>query len=443
MATRAFFERDWVTFTGSASVAITIALAVFVTANVFEPLQSRIIVAIFGAAVGVAFFSAWVGATLDGRLPGVVSSAKRDDHISGWSVLLVLASLSVIAGLAAWASQFAGEAALSARISQVIFWAVLSALLITAFAPLPDIQSTPRWAMPIALLGSAASYIDLVLVHAFARSTAIETRSNWLRYGISAGMILACCGLAYSLEPPWGFVPIVWVLLFVVSIFRRWATVEIDRETALRQGQFSGSNMVVGFGRNLRSYVLLSCVGLLLLLPLALRQAYIWSLDLHAPIFEMGDADPDDFTAWVELVGGELAKALPVVDWAEVYEVHAGGRLTMATGSIASHHLIFMTRVIVDFLILGTLLRVSTASAVERAQRRLLFEGALNRLDPFIEAAEFRKLVRRGTAGEWVATQDLLAFPTYDGERLKELAAHPDERISAAAKLLIRRDTVE
>lgn len=103
-----------------------------------------------------------------------------------------------------------------------------------------------------------------------------------------------------------------------------------------------------------------------------------------------------------------------------------------------ARHVIFATRVLVDLVFLAALLQALGISARNAKQRELFNSGSLNRLDPFIEKAELRKLVRRGDDGDWQAIEEEIEkFPAYDAIRLGELSDPSQPKaIQAAAKAL-------
>jgi hypothetical protein len=113
------------------------------------------------------------------------------------------------------------------------------------------------------------------------------------------------------------------------------------------------------------------------------------------------------------------------VDWAEVYDV--GGADEGLVRSAIAHHFVFATRILVDLVFLAALLQALSISARNATQRGLFYEGQLDRLDPFLEPREFRKLMRRGEKGLLEPDPERVAtFPTYDPIRLSELAGDDD-----------------
>jgi hypothetical protein len=217
-----------------------------------------------------------------------------------------------------------------------------------------------------------------------------------------------------------------------ISMSRRWAWVEDDRELAMLNGRFVGPHLRIGFEQDLRDEAMLSFMSMFFLVPLALRQVEGWQT-----IFNMANGNVNDMLDWIAFFGAELAKAVPFVDWAEIYNVHGSAGIEIGNDPMA-RHVMFSTRVLVDLVFLAALLQALGISARNAKQRELFNGGSLNRLDPFIEKTEFRKLVRRGDDGAWQADEAaVLAFPEYDVIRLGELSDPSQPKaIQVAAKAL-------
>jgi hypothetical protein len=244
--------------------------------------------------------------------------------------------------------------------------------------------------------------------------------------------------MGYWLEPPWGLVPLAWGFLVAIAISRRWAWIETDRELAMLNRRFVCGHLRIGFAQDMRDEALLSFASLLILVPLARRQAQIAALGADFELFNTDMAAARDLSTWVGFFGTELAKAVPFVDWAEVYNV--GGADEGLVRSPIAHHFVFATRILVDLVFLAALLQALSISARNATQRGLFYEGQLDRLDPFLEPREFRKLMRRGDKGALAPDPErVAAFPEYDPIRLSELAGDDDRgRVFRAAVNAVR-----
>lgn len=379
--------------------------------------------AAFGFAAAFGVIAAWVKAVLDQRLPATPLGAPKHAHIGGWSVLLIVAAIGSIVLLAGWAaSGDEEERAINANWGVFVVFSLAALFIVVALAPSWNLQNHVggfgRLIQPlIRPFGRVLSMIDSVLVFTVAGSAGATQRGWGLRYFILFGLLAPCAVLGYFLPAPWGLIPIAWGFLIAVAMSRRWAWVEDDRELAMLNGRFTGDHLRIGFDQDLRDEALLSFMSMFFLAPLALRQMQEWT-----PMFDMGGIDKDNLMAWIAFYGSELAKAVPFVDWAEIYNVHGDAGITIGNDAMAKH-VVFATRVIVDLVFLAALLQALSISARNAKQRDLFTAGTLHRLDPFIERKEFRKLVRRNDRDEWDADVEAIAqFPHYDPIRLGELS---------------------
>lgn len=203
----------------------------------------------------------------------------------------------------------------------------------------------------------------------------------------------------------------------------------------------SKAHIRVGFAQNLRDEALIVFLPMFLLVPLALRQGEILALNNHVELFDLSDnADVHSLSLWLAFYGTELAKAVPFVDWAEVYHVE-GDAPVQATVPLALHT-VFAVRVLIDLVFLAALLQAISSAARDAQQRDLFYrKRAIRHLDPFTEPEAFRALVKRNSDGAWVPNGERFEeFPPYDPDRLVELSASRDERIKRAADYLFDRD---
>lgn len=203
--------------------------------------------------------------------------------------------------------------------------------------------------------------------------------------------------------------------------------------------KFSGSHLRIGFSQDLRDEALLSFMSMFFLVPLALQQFQSWTAQTATPLFYTDPAVRLGLLDWIGYYGTELAKAVPFVDWAEIYQVE--GVAPIEARSAMARHAVFATRVLVDLVFLAALLQALSISARNAKQMDLFWAGTLDRLDPFVEPREFRKLLRKSSDGSWETDESALAkFPKYDGLRLAELSDPLHHPIDIAAKALRRRD---
>lgn len=400
--------------------------------------------AMFIGACALAVAASWVKGIFDKRLPARIGGEPRHAHISGWTFVWIVMVASVIVALATWASQSdTNRAVINTDWGVGIMIGLAVAFVAAALAPTVAIADhasglisfAGRFVRPF---GRFLSILDSILVFAIAGGAGATQRSMVIRYVMLLGTLGSCAAMGYWLEPPWGLVPLAWGFLVAIAISRRWAWIETDRELAMLNRRFVGSHLRIGFAQDMRDEALLSFASLLLLAPLALRQAQIAALGADFELFNTDIAAARDLSTWIGFFGAELAKAVPFVDWAEVYDV--GGADEGLVRSPIAHHFVFATRILVDLVFLAALLQALSISARNATQRGLFYEGQLDRLDPFLEPREFRKLMRRGDKGALAPDPErVAAFPEYDPIRLSELAGDDDRgRVFRAAVNAVR-----
>lgn len=406
---------------------------------------------LFFGGCSIPFLAAWRRAIVDGRLPATPTGQPKHDHITGWGFLALLFAVTVIVALAAWAtSDASAEKQIDSEWGVIVVFGLAVAFVLAAILPLISNAIDPAFlktlgsvSAPVGWLakpfGAVLSFLDSLLVFAVAGGAGAAQPWLPIRYLFLACSIVPCALLGYWLPAPWGLVPICWGFVVAVSISRRWAWIEDDREIYMLNRRYNGAHVRVGFAQDLRDEALLSFMSMFFLVPLALRQAHLWSIELDDPLFTIDPRAQVNLLDWIGYYGTELAKAVPFVDWAEIYQVE--GRAPIEAVRAEARHVVFATRVLVDLVFLAALLQALAISARNAKQMDLFKAGVMDRLDPFIEPREFRRLVHRDETGEWAAHADAVAaFPKYDAIRLAELSAPEHHPINIAAKALRRRD---
>jgi hypothetical protein len=436
------------------------ALAVF--ARSAEPYLSRLDqltleYIVFGLAVLIPVAICWHRAIIDGQLPARAGSEPKYEHVSGWSAVLLLGVMALIAWLVWWA---AGSDDANRRIhAEWGTWIVIG--LVVAFVSVAAAPIFPRLARllglekglsaasgvlnaPIEWIGGALSAVDGVLVFAVSNAVGANRQNFFARYVILLTAIIACAALGYYWPAPWAFVPIGVGFVIAFAVSRRWAWIEGDRELAMLNPTLSQQHIRVGFAQNLRDEALVVFLSMFLLVPLALRQGQLWADVNHVPLFTLNEgSDVHSLGMWVAFYGTELAKAVPFVDWAEVY--HVEGDAPVEAVQPFALHAVFATRVLIDLVFLAALLQAISSASRDAQQRDLFYKKrAIRRLDPFVEPEAFRGLVRRGASGEWERNGERFDdFPVYDANRLVELSVSSDPRVCRAADFLLERDGVD
>lgn len=411
----------------------------------------------FALALVLPVIACWRRAIRDNQLPAKNGLEPVYEHVSGWSAVFLLAVVAIIAYVVWWAAQ--SDDANRKIHSLWGLWIVcgLTAAFITvASAPLlPRLVRSLRLEKattalsavlnaPIEWIGRALSVVDSMLVFAVANAAGTNRKHVMVRYGLLLSVIGSCAALGYLWPPPLAFIPLGWGFLVAFAVSRRWAWIEEDRELAMLNSTLSQAHIRVGFAQNLRDEALVAFLSMFLLVPLALRQAQILADDNDVRLFDVAaDADIDSLVTWISFYGTELAKAVPFVDWAEIYHVEGDAPLRAETD--LGQHAVFLTRVLIDLVFLAALLQAISSASRDTQQRDLFYrKQSIHRLDPFTEPDAFRSLVRKRAGGGWEASERFEDFPRrYDPNRLVELSSHSDERIAEAARLLLARDDVQ
>lgn len=252
-----------------------------------------------------------------------------------------------------------------------------------------------------------ASWIDSILVRLVAPLTG-ATQSPDGRHGLGwhhlyvIGVMTPLTALGYALPEPWGLVPIFMAFLFALAVGRRWAWVEGDREAAARLRTTKGRDIHVGFGNDLRDEAMLAYAFLFVLVPLTLYQ-----LNEMTGAFQLKDGleRSQTFVDWIQFFGLELFKAVPLVDWAEIYGFKPEPNIVEVNPDTATigKHLIFGARVLVDFVVMAALFQAISIVQRNRTQSKLYDSGQLDVLDPISEEDFFERGIETATQLEYDA----------------------------------------
>lgn len=403
-------------------------------------------VIVFFAGNLIAVFGAWRQAILDDRLPPLTKNSIKHDHITGWGFIAIALAVSLILALASWATSNAiANRDIHAQWGVYVVFGLAVVFVIAALAPPINLNGDSSRSIlggigklvhPFGLLLSA---IDSLLVFAVAGSAGVRQRWVTLRYGILFALLIPCGLLGFKLDAPWSLFPLAWGFVSAIAISRRWAWVEDDRDVYMLNQSF-GTHLRVGFDQDLRDEALLSFMSMFFFVPLALMQGQAWSQDLQHPLFKIEHLNhAPTLIDWIGYFGTELAKAAPFVDWAEVYQVHGDENFVPTQGM--GEHVLFAMRVLVDLVFLAALVQALAISARNAKQMEMFNAGTLDRLDPFTEPREFRRLIQRGASGAWEINEaQLTTFPKYDAIRLAQLSDPQYAPINIAAIALRRRD---
>lgn len=297
------------------------------------------------------------------------------------------------------------------------------------------------------------SWIDSALVRLIAPLSGATQHGPGVPHLLVVCLVLPLSAMGFVLGSPFGLVPIFAAMLIILALGRRWAWVEEDRETASRlQSTEIGKtrDIHVGFDNDLKDEALLGYASLFILVPLALFQIQGTS---HAFAQNADLSSGNQFFDWLRFFGAELAKAVPFVDWWEIYQVDVQTPFTSENDSALAKHLTFAARAMVDLVIMAALVQAFGIWQRGRTQNRLYDAGHINSFDPFTEQEFFergmkpasrdgdfipkRKFVKR--VQEHIAqSRDLNLLPQpYSSRRLSELIRSENKEVSAGAKWMV------
>lgn len=374
---------------------------------------------VFAALILTSFLPLLTGFSIKARRETVRSGRPfwRGDVVSPLSFVIMSAAVGGVTVLAFFAAAYASET-ISTAISYATFVGVfLMFFLVIVFPHVTNyfrrrreeqITITPLGIASLDLPARWLSYLDTLLVKVIAPlSGGTQSRFSHLHV-IGILSLLSLLGLI--MPRPLGLAPVVLGILFAVALGRRWAWVEADRETASRLVRTNGSNIHLGFENDLKDEALTGYAGLFILVPLTLYQIQDLT-NFIPPLREQQNI----LLTWIVFFGGELAKAVPFVDWWDIY----GNNDLSSNGK----HLTFLSRAAVDLVILSALFQALSIWQRDQVQARLFMDGHLDAFDPFKEREFFERGIARlhGELPDTNMTGHQLARAEQFKQRLDEL----------------------
>lgn len=302
------------------------------------------------------------------------------------------------------------------------------------------------WRMPSFLL----SAIDMVLARPVAMLVGVTQASAARRYLWGGSAILGALAAGLLAPSPFGLFAAMFGIVAIVAILRRWIWFESDRDAFLVERSAREEEQRVGFAQDLRDEALTAMVFLFVLIPLLLRQFQLWTCPTGtgpdcAFVLE-GDGLPVDqlgqFLAWLGYFGAELAKAVPFVDWSEVFKVANDSPIKPQTTFGAQ--VVFVMRAALDLMLLAAVVQAVGIAGRLREQNTAFRSNHLPILEPFDEARELlSRHFEPAVEMRPVDQPTVKGFPDYDGRRLRQLIMTRDGSIplpvrKAAVALLAR-----
>jgi len=300
-------------------------------------------------------------------------------------------------------------------------------ILLDRIAELRAVQALSGWAHGLSqrTRGIASFYnlVDTGLVRIGTHVLGMAHVNAAARFAIQIATLSSLCVLAWLLPAPLGIIPALIGFILAVSVSRLWSWVEDDRALAAMTEYSRTAPYRVGFREDYRDETLVGFIFVFLLVPAAMMQAH--NGQVFGPEL-FNNADGKSFADWFGFFGVELAKAVPIVDWAEIYGVRATADM-ISIHSPASMHAVFLARVMVDLLLIAGLLQALSIATRNRQQKQLYNAKHIDRLDPFVESTELTRAIRATRTEDQkidlsrLKDSRLIDFRRYNESRLREL----------------------
>jgi len=348
---------------------------------------------------------------------------------------------------------------LATGIGQIIFMIVVALFASIVFldwiARFPPLRATAnafnRLAPRMTFLVSMYDLLDAALVRLGSHVAGADHLKTRSRYGILIATLGCLALLAWYLPPPFGLTAVVIGLVVALSLSRLWAWVEEDRDMVSITGFSPLAPQRVGFREDFRDETLLGFMFVLVLLPIAWMQTDAGVTQIFQQGANHGRVqEPQDFGMWLGYFGFELAKALPIVDWADIYKLGPGDQNFISPYWPNGAHAVFLARALVDLILIASLLQAIGIANRNSQQKSLYAVGQINRLDELVEKAALSRAIRetrrRGESGEFdlsrLSSADLVDFRRYELSRLRQMYAtsqNDEERKAFIKKIFDER----
>lgn len=348
-------------------------------------------------------------------------------HISGFGAVIVVALLSFVLSAA-----FLGQRLHpNFKIPEIAgVWIIVGLCLafgilivsprLTDFSLLSRIWIfVQRTTFGLSTIGRLLSFLDSILVYVVAPTVGASQTTWQRRYSILGGHLVGASVFAWFSSAPVGLVGILWALLATISMARRWSWIEVERDVLLREPDTPPEKIRLSLDGDLRDEALFGLLFMIFVLPIGMRQLHLWN---DSALFSVDAVAQDSLRSWLGFFGVELVKALPFIDWSDIYG--ATGQTSIRTTVPAAMHTVFVARVIVDLVFLSSLLQAISISVSLSKHKKRFFDGddKLTVLDPRIEKIELEKLAFKNKSGDWeVRTGEIKKFARYDTTRLSVL----------------------
>jgi hypothetical protein len=375
------------------------------------------------------------------------SAEERDaTAVSAFLLTAAVGGIGFLAYSAGSGSSFSIQSAFGFALCFVVIGVFIAVVLVDAFADLNFVRSAGRVSKLLAFCGAPFavfySWVDTFLVRIGAAVVGTGHHSAAMRYTVLIGTMGALCVMSLYLPAPLGLAPAFIGFALAISVSRLWNWVEDDRALAALTKYKSTAPYKTDFREDFLDETLLGFAFVFFLAPMAMMQAnYGGVFGEHLFKAPVREAIED----WIGFFGVELAKAIPMVDWAEVYNVNMTNDV-ISIETPASRHAVFLARVMVDLVLIAALLQAVSVLTRNRHQKQLYGAGHIDRLDPFLERVEFSRALRATRDADdfdlaRLHQKDLVDFRRYNEEQLRTLYGSTSEAVTRTfiEKIAIQR----
>jgi hypothetical protein len=358
----------------------------------------------------------------------VKAHKKEQGNAEALSALIATAGVALIIALASVAGGWNGETRIGRDIGLIIAAAIVGifavVFLLDWLAELPAVRALSRTinggSHYFAWLAAFYNSVDLLLVRIGAHVAGASHNDPTARYSVLAGTQVCLAVMTWFLPDPLGLIPAFISFTLALSVSRLWAWVEEDRNLAMITQFNSNAPRRIGFKEDYRDEAIFGFMFVLAIIPMALKQADAGHL-FNLTYFQ--NADHADPTPWFVYFCFELAKALPIIDWADIY-LEPGNFDTLVPTDPWGQHATFVARAMVDLVLVAALLQAISITLRNRQQKALYAGRQISRLDELVEREELKKALSRPRS-EWFTRG--LDFRHYNPERLRELHSNTSD----------------
>jgi cation transport ATPase len=174
----------------------------------------------------------WHRARLEHRLPArrphdAADNKPRYRHVSGAAALGIVCFVALISGISAWASMQQGRPNIDGLVGVGVIVMLVGVFVWVGFRSYQPGRKLKKTSSErkgfLFWLSRTFSMLDSWLVFPVANAIGMRLSRSWRRFLVLFGNLLPALILGWFLPVPYAFIPIVWAIISVVAIARRWS----------------------------------------------------------------------------------------------------------------------------------------------------------------------------------------------------------------------------